>query len=115
MLTLQLESYKNDLEKLYKALLQIYGSSYQKTVSFACKMFHYGLITEGVHGMVSKKIPIPLDNRVLKVSKSLGLIKGQTDTVCALKAWEKVSKKSGIDQLHLDVFVWRKMYFIFYR
>jgi len=115
MLTSGLEGYKRDLGKLYETLLGIYGASYQKTVSFACKMFHYGLIAEGIHGTVPKKIPIPLDNRILKVSKSLGLINGQKNTVCALKVWEKVSEKSGIDQLHLDVFVWRKMYSVFVR
>ncbi len=115
MLTSELEDYKKDLGKLYETLLGIYGASYQKTVSFACKMFHYGLITEGVHETVPKKIPMPLDNRVLKVSKSLGLINEQKNTACALKAWKNVSEKSGIDQLHLDVFVWRKMYSTFVR
>ncbi len=107
----QIKDYKQNLGKLYENLIKIYGVSYQKTISFACKMFHYGLITEGIHANVPQKIPIPLDNRVLKVSKSLGLISEQNNISCALLAWKNISIKSGIDQLHLDVFVWRKMYF----
>jgi DNA-(apurinic or apyrimidinic site) lyase len=114
VLSLNLENYKKDLGKLYEDLLKIYGTPYQKTISFACKMFHYGLITEGIHAMVPDQIPIPLDNRVLKVTKSLKLIKGQMKVNCALKAWRDISKKSGIDQLHIDVFIWRKLYFALY-
>ncbi len=114
VLSLNLENYKKDLGKLYEDLLKIYGTSYQKTISFACKMFHYGLITEGIHAKIPNQIPIPLDNRVLKVTKSLKLIKGQTKVDCALKVWREISKKSGIDQLHIDVFVWRKLFFALY-
>ncbi|MGC8568823.1 MAG: N-glycosylase/DNA lyase [Nitrososphaeria archaeon] len=110
LLLKRLDRYFEDLGLLYKDLMKIFGNRYQKTVSFACKMFHYAMIVDGRHGIVPMDIPIPLDSRVRRITQKLGIVGKSSDHECYLKAWKLVSDLSGIDQMHLDVFLWRKLH-----
>jgi len=110
MLLKRINGYFEDLSLLYRDLMGIFGNRYQKTVSFACKMFHYAMIVDGRHGKVPMDIPIPLDSRVRRITQKLGIVGESSDRDCYLRAWKLVSDLSGIDQMHVDVFLWRKLY-----
>ncbi len=71
-----------------------------KTIVFAVKMLNYGLRI-----LTGKKLPapfgvdIPLDSRIIKISKKLGLKEPRA-------FWRDLSRRINIPQLHIDSLLW---------
>ena len=109
-ISFRFDAYEKNLYALYEDLLKSFGGKYQKTFALACKMFHYALIAQGTHREVPMEVPIPLDSRIMKLTATLGLVEKGSSKRCFLEAWRKVSEESGVDQLHIDAFLWIKLY-----
>lgn len=71
-----------------------------KTIVFAMKMLNYALrITTGRRIVAPMSIDIPLDSRILKISKALGIEN-------PLEFWRKLSRRLEIPPPHLDSLLW---------
>ncbi len=91
--------------KLYNQLKSILSpKSYSKTVVFAVKVFGYaGRIATGIFVPYPMELPLPLDSRILKLSKQLF---GERSKKEYLKLWEKVAAELKLPPLHLDSLLW---------
>lgn len=71
-----------------------------KTIVFAIKMLNYALrIITGQKIVAPMSIDIPLDSRIIKISRVLKIKN-------PLEFWRRLSRKLGIPPLHLDSLLW---------
>ncbi|MDD2486757.1 MAG: N-glycosylase/DNA lyase [Candidatus Gracilibacteria bacterium] len=88
-------------EDLSKAMKQ---KKDDKTIVFSIKMFHYGARMKfGKFISVPFEIDIPVDSRILKITKIYN------DTgLDTLDFWRHISKEVNIPLIHLDALLWIK-------
>lgn len=104
ILTDDMYSYYNDMEKLMEKLAKIMKSDKNsKTIVFAVKMFGYGArIVFDEYIKYPMSISIPVDSRIRRIF--LDKYGKMTDKEILLEA-QRLSEKSGIPPLHLDSFL----------
>jgi len=93
---------KNPLHLTQELARSLETSASAKTVVFAVKMFCYASrisLSVKPDSVLLSQIDIPLDSRILKISKSLGVKE-------AREFWRKISRRTGIPPLHLDSLLW---------
>ncbi|BES82614.1 hypothetical protein PABY_21810 [Pyrodictium abyssi] len=102
-----------DLGVLVKELAGVLGARpEEKTIVFAAKMAYYAYRALGLEVAGKNEIPVPLDRRMALLTSASGMINSTPDKVFtryrldAVRAWQKVSRESGIPALHLDAVVW---------
>lgn len=92
-----METLANDLAKIMNQ------KNSAKTIVFAVKMFSYW--ARNVYNKLEyfpKKIPIPIDSRLIKLYKKYELNKN----IDIKKYYKNLSKKLNIPELHLDAIIW---------
>ena len=92
---------KNQSELLSMLSKQLSPNKYSKTVTFAVKMFNYGLrICLGKEILMPWDAPIPVDKRIEFISRKLGV---QDDI---MEFWNRISRIVCIPPLHIDSLLW---------
>ncbi len=109
--------YKNDPKKLYDTLSYAVKGSGKKTLSFAVKIFYYSVLArENKRIALPSNIPIPVDRRIIKVSKAIGMINADcAESKKISEAWGAVSRLSNIPPLNIDSYIWLKLYKVLYQ
>ncbi|MCL4344463.1 MAG: N-glycosylase/DNA lyase [Nitrososphaerota archaeon] len=104
--------YKNDPKKLYDRISGALNGGGEKTLSFAIKIFYYSVLAkENQRIALPYSIPIPVDSRVIKVSQAIGLINAECSEQNKIsEAWNLISRISNIQPLHIDSYIWLKLY-----
>ncbi|MEM0123426.1 MAG: N-glycosylase/DNA lyase [Conexivisphaerales archaeon] len=110
-------TYKNNPKKLYDTMNYVLNGKGEKTLSFAVKIFYYSILAkDNLRIALPYDVPIPVDSRVIKVSQAIGLINpGCTERNKILKAWNLIAALSNIQPLHIDSYIWLKLYKIIYQ
>ncbi len=71
-----------------------------KTIAFAAKILNYGLrIITKKRIPAPQEIDIPLDSRIIKISRALGIRN-------PVLFWREVAREIGIPPLHIDSILW---------
>lgn len=98
------EHYYGDMVALWQDLAGVLGTKKEgKTVVFAVKMFGYAMrILTGKFIPYPMEVPIPLDSRILRLTRSL-------TSQDPLSFWFQVSQGSGVPPLHIDSLLWPAM------
>jgi len=109
--------YKNNPKKLYDRMNGVLNGKGEKTLSFAIKIFYYSVLAkENRRITLPDDIPIPVDSRVIKVSRAIGLINPDcTERDKIYEVWNMISSLSNIQPLHIDSYIWLKLYKILYQ
>ncbi|MEM5811437.1 MAG: N-glycosylase/DNA lyase [Candidatus Aenigmatarchaeota archaeon] len=99
----------NDLEKVWidlSSILKVDKNS--KTIVFTIKMLNYVYrIFRNKERILPKNIPIPVDLRVIKLTKLAGLINSEKISYKKVQEiWNEISEKTNIPPLHLDSILW---------
>ena len=100
------DSYVRDLRRLWLDISRSVRSPRgSKTVVFAVKMFCYAVrASTGTVPYVPADIPLPVDARVMRVSRALGVAAGGPESV--RRTWQEIAMASGVPPLHVDVLLW---------
>lgn len=103
------ESYEALVQRLARGLGQKPNA---KTIVFSVKMAYYAYREPGSTRPVPITVPIPVDVRVACSTYSSGIVEapGYREIVKtpepAQEAWSRVSRISGIPEIHLDALAW---------
>ena len=122
MAGLSISNYLSDLALLWRLIARITNTrGDEKTIVFAVKMAYYVGRACGLDVNVPMDIPIPVDYRVTVITICSGLmpVMGSPSNVTDLarelmtrrraeiqRAWNEVSRLSGIPPLNLDSIIW---------
>ncbi len=112
-----LPDYKDNPKKLYDELKELLKGRGEKTLSFAVKIFYYSVLAmENYRIELPLDIPLPVDSRVIKVSRAIGLINSSCNERKKISdAWNEISVITNISPLHIDSYIWLKLFKSLYK
>ena len=102
------KEYAENLLSLWRIIYTSLGMKKEaKTVVFSIKMFNYSTrITFNKRFIIPFEIPIPLDSRILKITRALGIKSNE------IEFWHNIAREVNIPPLHIDSLLWVSFRFI---
>ncbi len=95
-----------DLRSIWNSLSNAGFDRLSKTVLFAVKMAYYTLKALGTFVEVPPEIPIPVDSRILFVTRCSCLNVDLKDIRKVQRLWTQIAHEAGIPPLRLDTVIW---------